>query len=526
MSLQTTQIVQKIASMPGGEREALIRDALQATQNLRWLPNLGRQSEGFFSLADILVYGGQAGGGKSDLILGLAMTQHQESLIIRRRYTDLTSLTKRAIEINGTRRGYRGSIPPSLNTQDGRSIEFGACANAGDEQHWQGRAHDLVCLEEAAQLLESQARFLMGWNRSVDKNQRCRIVLATNPPLTDEGQWLFEFIRPWVDDAYPEPAEPGELRWYATDEEGRDYPVDGPDIVTIDGRDLIPLSRTFIPAALSDNPYLSETNYQATLDSLPEPLRSAMRDGDFRAGRRDDPRQLIPTEWIFAAQARWTESPPAHAPMCAMGVDVAQGGMAETVIAPRFDAWFAEPIAVSGKQTPYGTDVAALVIKHRRNNAVIVIDMGGGYGGAALEHLRANLGNEAVKGFKGAEGSGARTKDRQLGFINKRAESYWKFREALDPDQEGGSPVALPYDNRLVADLVSPHFSVESRGIQIESKEDIVSRLGRSPDRGDAVVMAWSQGAINATHGQIWRNALKSQHRPQVNRGHLAQRRR
>ena len=179
----------------------------------------------------------------------------------------------------------------------------------------------------------------------------------------------------------------------------------------------------------------------------------------------------------------------------------------------------------TGKQTPFGTDVAALVIKHRRNNATIVIDMGGGYGGAALEHLRANLGNEAVKGFKGAEGSGARTKDRQLGFVNKRAEVWWKFREALDPDQEGGSPVALPHDNRLVADLVSPHFSVESRGIQVEKKDEIVSRLGRSPDRGDAVVMAWSQGAINATHGQIWRSALKSQGRPQVHRGHEARKR-
>jgi hypothetical protein len=63
------------------------------------------------------------------------------------------------------------------------------------------------------------------------------------------------------------------------------------------------MSRTFIPAALRDNPFLINTNYQANLDGLPEPLRSAVRDGNFMAARQDADFQVIPTQWLIEAQA-------------------------------------------------------------------------------------------------------------------------------------------------------------------------------------------------------------------------------
>lgn len=88
----------------------------------------------------------------------------------------------------------------------------------------------------------------------------------------------------------------------------------------------------------------------------------------------------------------------------------------------------------------------------------------------------------------------ARTRDRQYGFYNKRSQALWQFREALDPAQDGGSPIALPDDPILIADLTAPRFEVGSRGIKVETKEDVVKRIGRSPDRGDAVVMCWSDG--------------------------------
>ena len=55
----------------------------------------------------------------------------------------------------------------------------------------------------------------------------------------------------------------------------------------------------------------------------------------------------------------------------------------------------------------------------------------------------------------------------------------WKFREALDPNS--GLDIALPPDPELMADLAAPTWELTTRGIQIELKEKIIKRLGRSP---------------------------------------------
>ena len=62
------------------------------------------------------------------------------------------------------------------------------------------------------------------------------------------------------------------------------------------------------------------------------------------------------------------------------------------------------------------------------------------------------------------------------------------MREALDP--VNGYGLALPPVPRLRADLCTPLWKLTPRGIQIELKEDIIKRLGRSPDHGDAAVLA------------------------------------
>ena len=56
----------------------------------------------------------------------------------------------------------------------------------------------------------------------------------------------------------------------------------------------------------------------------------------------------------------------------------------------RYDGWFAELVEVPGRETPLGSDVAALVVKHRRDNAEVILDMQGGYGGAVFERLGDN----------------------------------------------------------------------------------------------------------------------------------------
>jgi hypothetical protein len=495
-------IVSRAAALPEDRRQEVVADALAATADMKWLPLPGPQTEAYFSPADILLYGGEAGGSKSDLLLGLAFTAHQRSLLCRRQYTDLGALTARAIQINGTRAGFNGAPPAKLLTTDGRLLEFFAAHQIGDEQRRQGQPVDLLGVDEAAQFAWRQIQLMLGWNRSVDPNQRCRAVLATNPPISSEGAWLVEEFAPWLDPAHPDPAKPGELRWYISDEDGRSVEVESPEEREIAGHIVKPLSRTFIPAGLKDNPFLSRTQYKTRLDNLPAEYRAAFRDGDFSASRQDDPQSLFPMAWLRATQERWQPVPPPEVPMCAIGVDVAQGGLDDTVLAPRYDGYYPNLIVVPGKKTPDGSSAAALVIQHRRNGAVPVIDMCGGYGMACWERLRDNQ-IEAVK-FKGAETSTGRSKDGREPFANKRAEVYWRFREALDPDQPGGSSISLPPDSKLISQLAAVRFEVGGRGIELEPKEELTKRLGRSPDRADAVVMAWYRGTVGSLQRQMW----------------------
>lgn len=497
------ELVQKLQGESPERLEALKDIALAATGHLKFIPNPGPQTDAFNCKADILLYGGAGGGGKSSALLGLAITQHQCSLIMRRHYTDLGAITREAIKLNGTRDGFNGSSPPRLTTTDGRLIEFGAANKVGDEEQWQGQAHDFIGFDEAAQFAESQVRFLFGWLRSADPNQRCRVVLASNPPMTAEGEWLITFFRPWLDLTHPNPAKPGELRWFITDENGHDQEVPDGQPFEIEGKMVKPLSRSFIPASVGDNPFYANSNYEAVLDSMQEPMRSAIRDGNFMIGRRDDEMQVIPTDWVRQSQSRWTKEPPKGIPMCAMAIDIAQGGIDETTIAMRHDGWFAPFVAVPGAETPFPSDVAGLIMAERRDAATVILDMDGGYGGGVLEHMKNNY-IQPVFPYKGNDTSTARTRDRQFGFFNRRSQAHWQFREALDPGQPGGSPIMLPDDQMMLADLTATRFEITTKAgksvIKVLEKKDVKKLLGRSPDRGDAVIMAWFEGPRAATH--------------------------
>ena len=460
-----------LTSIEGMEEEERAQFEKIAAGAPLWFPTVGPQYEAAISPADILLYGGQGGGGKSDLGLGLAFTEHQRSLVLRRQYTNLGGLIDRALQINGDRKGFNGSPPPKLRTIDGRLIQFAGCALLGDEQDWQGIPFDLKVFDECCQFLQDQVRFHLGWIRSAEPKQRCRALLATNPPVTADGDWIIGMFRPWLDLTHPNPAKHGELRWYITSPDGDDMEVDGPSPVEIEGDTLIPMSRTFIPAALKDNPYLVRTNYRATLDALPEPLRSAVRDGNFMAGREDARGQVIPTAWVIDAQNRWSERGYGDTAMTAMAFDPAGGGKDAQVLCWRHGVWYAPFIATQGRETAESTQALAAIFMNRRDAAPVVIDAGGGYASATIARMADNK-IDYVK-FNGSNSSAGKSLDSKLPFFNRRAEAWWRFREALDPSQFGGSNVALPIDPELRSDLTTPCLDLrylEQHGvIKIES---------------------------------------------------------
>ena len=56
----------------------------------------------------------------------------------------------------------------------------------------------------------------------------------------------------------------------------------------------------------------------------------------------------------------------------------------------------------------------------------------------------------------------------------------------------------------MMADLTAPTFETTPNGIRAESKEKVCERLGRSTDRGDAVVMSWFDGPKQTSHAMAW----------------------
>lgn len=449
-----------------------------------WVPLPGPQAAAYRSEADEMFYGGSAGGGKTDLLLGLALTAHRKAIIFRRESTQLQGIYDRLlVDLIKSRKGFNGQA--NIWRGLGRQIEFGAVNNPGDEQKYQGRPHDLVGLDEITHFHESQYKFLSGWLRTTVPGQRCRIVCTGNPPTDSNGEWVIRHWGAWLQKNHSNPALPGELRWYAMIG-GVETEMPGGDTVVIDGETITPRSRTFIPSSVEDNPFLMATGYKATLQALPEPLRSQMLKGDFLAGVGDDPWQVMPTAWVEAAMDRWTADGKTGRPMDSVGVDPARGGRDETCVGTRHGGWFGEIASYPGSDTPDGPVVASLAVSRSRDGAPIHVDVIG-IGSSVYDHLKGmGVHTVPVNNAEGCQGETDRTG--QFGFVNVRAMDYWRMREALDPDT--GDMLALPRDSKLKADLCAPRWKITARGIQIEEKEQIRKRLGRSTNQGDAVVLA------------------------------------
>jgi len=452
-----------------------------------------------------LLYGGQAGGGKSDLILGLALTQHRRSQIFRRVYPNLRGLIDRSVEIIGDEKNY--NKVEKVWRVGNRVIEFGAVQYEENKKNWQGRAGDLKAFDEITEFTRTQYLFIIGWNRTTVRGQRCRVVCTCNPPTDEAGSWIVEEWAPWLDPNHSDPAKPGELRWYYYDGDRVVWLKSGAP-VEVNGRTIYPRSRTFIPAKLQDNIYLSSDNqYLSVLQSLPEPLRSQLLDGDFTAGKSTDPWQVIPTEWVRAAQRRWMEAEKPGIPLSGVGGDMARGGKDFLALAKRYGWWFDEVKKVPGVNIEDGPAAAGVfydVLKDEPHIGYINIDAAG-IGSSPYDSMKVMWPGK-VHPVNAAAGSDyeikTETGDVVLRMKNTRAEYYWRMRVALDPVH--GDNLALPPGNEIVADLCAAKYRMLAGGVvQIEEKDEIKKRIGRSPDVGEALMMAHLPGGGPPPAGAI-----------------------
>jgi len=214
-------------------------------------------------------------------------------------------------------------------------------------------------------------------------------------------------------------------------------------------------------------------------------------EGEFASSEADG---IIALSWVEEANRKWLEWEDAGKPMChteggklkpmdMVGVDVARSGEDRTVFALRYGEIITELRAYAKYDTMRTAGLVAGLLDAKGGEAMVDVI---GIGAGVYDRLREQ--GKKARAFN-ASATAKRLKDKsgELGFVNKRSAAWWAMRELLEAGE-----AMLPPEDTLTGDLTAPRWKERSGGkIQIESKDDIKKRIGRSTDYGDAVIMAF-----------------------------------
>ncbi len=193
---------------------------------------------------------------------------------------------------------------------------------------------------------------------------------------------------------------------------------------------------------------------------------------------------LIPMSWIERAQARWSEACKSEATLAAgtvLSVDVARFGSDETVIGKRTGDTFRAHKTLRGADTMAvsGAVIDALRVTGASRAHIDSVGVGAGVYDRLVE----------LKIPVASMGAGEAALDKER-FSNARAEWFWTLRERFERDE-----IAIDdTDDNLFGQLCNLRYKINSRGqILIESKDEMRKRGLPSPDRADAMAMAFAE---------------------------------
>lgn len=214
--------------------------------------------------------------------------------------------------------------------------------------------------------------------------------------------------------------------------------------------------------------------------------------GEFCAADED---AVIPLAWVEAAIERWHEWDEAGRPLNpvrpVLSIDVARSGSDQTVFAWRQENVVTHFSAHTKRDTMAVTALAqqdagrASGMFSSTGFPKIVVDAVGVGAGVydRLKELKYD-----VTAHVGSARTHIRDESGQFQFANARSAALWTTRELLDP--ANGANICLPDDDEMIGELTAPKWTVTTGApprIQVEKKEDVHKRLGRSPDRADAI---------------------------------------
>ncbi len=250
--------------------------------------------------ADIAIYGGAGGGGKSFALL-VEPLRHIAvpgfgAVIFRRELTRITNQGGMWDEAMGLYPRFGASQRQSprmeIRFPTGSKVQFGHLEHEETKRSWSGAQIALLGFDQLEEFSEGQFWFLLGRNRSTcGVRPYVRATANPVPPEDERGGWLAKLIAWWWDPetGYPIPERGGvvrwfvrigeEIRWGRTREEAIGVAI--ANSIPRAEAETMPKSLTFIPAKVEDNPSMGP-EYQANLRALPLVERERLLHGNWK----------------------------------------------------------------------------------------------------------------------------------------------------------------------------------------------------------------------------------------------------
>ena len=254
-------------------------------RNYELTPQAGPQTMFMASSADIIIYGGAAGGGKTYALL-LEALRHKDvkgfgGVIFRHNYNQITAeggLWDASQKIFNQVPDAHARKSPKLHWwfEGGAKLNFAHIERDEDLKSWQGTEIAYIGFDELTHFSKHQFLYMLSRNRStcgIKPYVRC----TCNP---DADSWVAEFISWWInpDSGYPIPERSGQIRWMCILNDTiywGDSPKELAEKHSIDAQDC--KSVTFIASRLEDNKILMESDpgYMANLKAMIEVDKSS-----------------------------------------------------------------------------------------------------------------------------------------------------------------------------------------------------------------------------------------------------------